>query len=157
MFLTSPEELQRLFAQKVSAQRRIELVPVIESFKKLEPSLIAHLQRHNDDLIKIHPTVFEHLIAEFLASRGFTDVRLVGRNPKTSADIFAMHFNRGLNIPQAYFIELKRWKEKIGIQVIDEVWGALFTERPRYGWHAAIIVSQWVQRLGKVDSRRSAV
>lgn len=132
MFLTSPEKLQRLFVQEVSVQRRVELVPVIEKFKTLEPSLIAHLQRQNDDLIKIHPIVFEHLIAEFLASRGFTDVRLVGRNPKTSADIFAMHFNAALNIPQTYFIEVKRWREKIGIQVIDEVWGALLTERERW-------------------------
>jgi hypothetical protein len=141
MFLTSPDELQRLFAQKISAQRQIELVPVISTFEKLEPSLIAHLQRQNDDLIKIHPRVFEHLIAEFLASRGFSDVRLVGSNPKTHADIFAMSVNSALNIPQTYFIEVKRWKERIGISVIHEVWGAMVAERERYGWHAAIIIT----------------
>ena len=117
------------------------MVPVIETFKKLEPSLIAHLQAHHEDLIKIDPKVFEHLIAEFLASSGFTDVLLVGQNRSTSADIFAMYFNAWLKIPQTYFIEVKRWKERVGIQVIQQVGGAMMLERARYGWHAAIIVT----------------
>ena len=141
LFLTNPEELKQIWGQKVSSERQIELVPVIETFKKLEPSLIAHLQQHQDDLVKIQPAVLEHLVAEFLASRGFSDVRLVGRNRQTSADIFAMHFNESLNIPQTYFIEVKRWKERVGIEVIQQVWGAMMLEKQRFGWQAAIIVT----------------
>lgn len=141
LFLTNPEELRQIWGQKVSPEKQIELVPVVETFKTLEPSLIAHLQRHQDDLVKIDPGVLEHLVAEFLASWGFTDVRLVGRNRQTSADIFAMHFNQSLHIPQTYFIEVKRWKERVGIEVIQHVLGAMMMEKQRYGWHAAIIVT----------------
>jgi hypothetical protein len=141
LFLTNPEELREIWGQPLSREKQIELVPVVETFKRLEPSLIAHLQRHHDDLIKIHPGVLEHLIAEFLASWGFMDVRLVGRNRQTSADIFAMHFNQSLRIPQTYFFEVKRWKKRVGIEVIQQVWGAMMLERQRYGWHAAIIVT----------------
>jgi Restriction endonuclease len=39
------------------------------------------------------------------------------------------------------FIEVKRWKDRVGINMINEVLGAMFTERERLGWHAGIIVS----------------
>ena len=85
-------------------------MPVIQTFKKLEPDLISHLKRQNDDLVNINPLLFEHLFAEFLAAQGFNDVRLVGRNPQTSADIFAARFIAGLEIPIRLFVEVKRWK-----------------------------------------------
>lgn len=141
LFLTNPEDLKQIWDQKVSPEKQIELVPLIETFKKLEPSLIAHLQQHHNDLARIQPALLEHLIAEFLASWGFSDVRLVGRNRQTSADIFAMHFNESLKIPQTYFIEVKRWKERVGIEVIQQVWGAMMLEKQRFGWHSAIIVT----------------
>jgi hypothetical protein len=81
------------------------------------------------------------LIAEFLAADGFQDVRLVGRNPRTSADIFAAQFIRGANIPYRLFIEVKRWRQTIGISVINEVLGAFVGERERFGWSAAMIVT----------------
>jgi hypothetical protein len=127
--------------QRSSPQRLAELVPVIETIKRLEPSLIAHLQQNNDDLIKINPLLFEHLFAEFLAARGFDDVRLVGRNAKTSADIFAAKFIPGLDVPMRFFVEVKRWKNTIGIEVINQVLGAFLGERERFGWNAALVVT----------------
>jgi DNA-binding CsgD family transcriptional regulator len=124
-----------------SAERLAELIPIIEKVKRLEPSLIAHLQQHKDDLQRIHPILFEHLFAEFLAARGFSDVRLVGRNPRTSADIFAAKFDREADIPFRLFVEVKRWKDTVGIEVIDQVLGAFVHERERFGWSAAMIVS----------------
>lgn len=138
----SPEgELRKFLEQRSSPQRLAELVPVIEKIRCLEPSLIAHLQQHNDDLVRINPVLFEHLIAEFLAAQGFDDVRLVGRNTKTSADIFAAKFIPGPDIPIKLFVEVKRWKNKIGIEVIHQVLGAFLGERERFGWNAALIVT----------------
>jgi Restriction endonuclease len=54
--------------------------------------------------------------------------------------LFAMHFNESLHIPQTYFIEVKRWKERVGIEVIQQVWGAMMLEKQRFVWHVAIIV-----------------
>jgi DNA-binding CsgD family transcriptional regulator len=142
-FWTSQQEGQseRWLVQRSSPDRRIELVPVIETVKRLEPSLIAHLQKNHDDLRKIRPDVFEHLIAEFLASQGFDDVRLVGRNRRTSADIYAAIFIPKVDIPIKFFVEVKRWKDVVGIEIINQVLGAYLGERERFGWHAAMIVT----------------
>lgn len=118
-----------------------ELTYVIETVKKLTPHLIAHLKEHEDDLEKIHPRVVEHLIAEFFASWGFNDVRLVGTNSRTSADIYAANVVNPLGVEHRYFIEVKRWKRKVGIGVINQVLGAMTGERDQFGWHAAMIVT----------------
>jgi DNA-binding CsgD family transcriptional regulator len=142
VFLETPEaELRRFLQQRSSPQRLAELVPVIEKIRRLEPALIRHLQQHNDDLDKIHPLLFEHLFAEFLAAQEFEDVRLVGRNPKTSADIFATKFIPGPDIPMRVFVEVKRWKDTIGVEVINQVLGAFLGERERFGWNAALVVT----------------
>jgi restriction endonuclease Mrr len=134
--------LSELERRQLQDERPAELIPVVETIQKLTPSLIAHLQRHEDDLNKIHWRVFEHLIAEFFASWGFKDVQLVGRNSMTSADIFATYVVNPLGVKHRYFIEVKRWKRKIGIEVINQVLGAMISERERFGWHAAMIVTQ---------------
>lgn len=118
-----------------------QLTEVIGTVSKLTPELVDHLRRREDDLIKLPPKIFEHLVAEFFASWGFEDVRLVGRNPKTSADIFAARKIHQLGISVRYFVEVKRWKHKIGVEVIDRVYGAMLSERPHFGWNAALIVS----------------
>jgi DNA-binding CsgD family transcriptional regulator len=141
IFLNPSEREAQQLAKRSSPERLAELVSVIETVKRLEPSLIEHLQRHNDDLKRIHPHVFEHLFAEFLAARGFTDVRLVGRNPRTSADIFAAKFIPEAEIPIKVFVEVKRWRDTVGIGVINEVLGAFLGEKERFGWSAAIIVT----------------
>jgi biotin operon repressor len=75
VLLASPEaELRKFLAQRPPPQRLAELVPVIEKVMRLEPSVIAHLQRHNDDLLKINPILFEHLFAGFLGAHGFDNV-----------------------------------------------------------------------------------
>jgi hypothetical protein len=121
-------KLRERFAQQVrdcltdsageasSISRLATLSPVIEQIKQLEPSLIAHLRKQTDDLIRLDPILFEHLFAEFLAARGFDDVRLVGRNT-TSADIYAVKFVPA-DIAIKIFVEVKRWKHTIGIEVI---------------------------------------
>jgi HJR/Mrr/RecB family endonuclease len=135
------ERCSKTSPQGESSNRRAAVVPVIQTFHKLEPDLISHLKRQSDDLVNINPLLFEHLFAEFLAARGFDDVRLVGRNTKTSADIFAAKFVPGPDIPMRVFVEVKRWKNTIGIEVINQVLGAFLGERERFGWNAALVVT----------------
>ena len=118
-----------------------KLVDVVAAAETLTPDLIAHLKSHNDDLDKLQWDVFEHLVGEFLATRGFQDVRLVGRDPKTSADIYAAATYDPLGVKLRFFIEVKRNRNAVGIQVINGVLGAMITERDQFGWHAGLIVS----------------
>lgn len=134
------ERCSKISSQRESSNRRTAIVPVIQTFQKLEPGLISHLKRQSDDLVKINPLLFEHLFAEFLAAQGFDDVRLVGRNAKTSADIYAAKF-LPTEIPIRVFVEVKRWKHTIGIEVINQVLGAFLGERERFGWNAALVVT----------------
>jgi len=119
----------------------VALAEVVQRITQLTPELIEYLKKHHQAIDLIPWNIFEHLIAEFLAAQGFDDVRLVGRDPATSADIFASHTLNPLGTRLRFFVEVKREKQLIGIQVINEVLGAMFSERPTFGWHAAIIVS----------------
>jgi hypothetical protein len=125
-----------------SLEPRVEsLSEVIERVTQLTPELIAYLQAHTRDLEKLPWDVFEHLIAEFLASQGFSHVALVGRSSTTAADIFAAYYVPALAQPIRLFVEVKRWRDRVGIEVIDRVYGAMLLEQPTHGWHAAMIVS----------------
>ena len=120
---------------------RVEVQDAIEAIRKLTPELINHLKAQVDDLIKVRWDVFEHLVAELFASAGFRDVSVIGRNPESAADIFAAWKVSPLGADIRYFIEVKRWKDRIGVEVIDRVYGAMLAERQVHGWHAALIVS----------------
>jgi hypothetical protein len=99
------------------------------------------LKRMPDDLGLLTPYVFEHLVGELLCSQGFEDVRLVGRDNSTAADIFAAQKLRGVDAPHRFLVEVKRTKRKVGIEVVNQVVGAMVTEKARHGWHSALIVS----------------
>ena len=141
-FLVQPsEDKNHLQALIEVYQPPIILIEAIETIQELSVPLLRHLKSQSEDLIKIPPSVFEHLIGELLASSGFEDVRLVGSNRLTSADIFAVHTVNSLGTRIRFFIEVKRTRDRIGIQVINSVIGAMEIERPRFGCHAALIVS----------------
>lgn len=126
----------------VTAAAAIIARSLVTKAEVLTPELISHLKSHNDDIDSVAPEVLEHLVAELMAGVGWRDVRLVGRNPQTHADILAIHYLPGPSpIPVRYFVEVKRWKDKIGIEVFDAVQGAMVNERWRHGWHGALIVS----------------
>ena len=91
-------------SQKLSEKQHAEISPVIETINRLTPELIAHLKKKSDDLNKLHWKVFEHLVAEFFASWGFDEVKLVGRSKETSADIFAAYLINPAGIKQKYFM-----------------------------------------------------
>jgi restriction endonuclease Mrr len=119
----------------------VSLIEVVEAIKSLTPELIRHLKQNEDDFKKLQPRVFEHLIGELLLQRGFDEVKLVGQDATTSADILAVKKVHEIGSEVRYFVEAKRWKEKVGIGVINNVYGAMLMEKPDYGWNAAMIVS----------------
>lgn len=119
----------------------VEVRTVLEQIRGLTPGVMAHLRGRNEDLDAVPPDVFEHLIAELLTSMGFLDVSLVGRNRETAADLFAAHKVESLGTRVRFFVEAKRRRDRIGIEVVHQVLGAMLVERPRHGWHAAMIVS----------------
>jgi hypothetical protein len=119
----------------------IALTNVVEKVTQLTPELVDHLRKHQQDIARIPWDVFEHLVAEFFRARGYDDVRLVGRDPTTSADIYASHTMDPLGTRLRFFVEVKRTGRAVGIEVINEVLGAMLSERPTHGWHAAIVVS----------------
>lgn len=121
---------------------RVAISDVIEGIIQLTPELIQHLRNHSNDIDKVNPQVFEHLVGELMASAGWHDVKLVGRNSKTHADIFALHYvPTSDGIPVRFFVEVKRWKNRIGVEVINQVYGAMVSEREKHGWHVAIILA----------------
>jgi Restriction endonuclease/Sigma-70, region 4 len=122
-------------------EERLDAHLVVERIRKLTPELIAHLKQHASDLDLIPWPIYEHLIGEFLAAAGFEDVQLMGKNAFTGADIFASYPIGPLGTKMKYFVEVKRWKDRVGVEVIDRVHGALFAEKASFGWHAALIVS----------------
>lgn len=130
-----------LSALRVNRSPSPAIADAIEKIDRLTPELIAHLRERQDDLRKVRWGVFEHLVGEFLAEQGFRDVRLVGRDPSTSADLYSTLVVDSAGVTVRFFIEVKRWRERVGITVINEVLGAMITERERHGWHAGMIVA----------------
>lgn len=117
------------------------IVPkAIGEIGELTPDLLDRLRSKTDDIEKLKPDVFEHLVAELLASRGFHNVKLVGKDQNTSADILATKYIDDVG-EHRYFVEVKRWKDRIGVDVIDRVYGARISEQSKFGWSAAMVVS----------------
>jgi hypothetical protein len=59
----------------------------------------------------------------------------------TAADILAVEKPLSTGVALRYFVEVKRTRQKVGIEVVDRVYGAMVRERPRWGWHVAMICS----------------
>lgn len=140
------EELDRLLPQAIEARagqadRVISAEAAVAAASQLTPDLITHLKQNSRDLSSLTSRVFEELVAEFLAQRGFSDVALVGTNPRTSADIYAVYHITPIDDKAPFFVEVKRWRETVGINVVNAVYGAMLAERPTWGWRAALIVS----------------
>lgn len=133
----------------------LELRAAIADVRRLTPELILHLKKHERDLESVPWQVFEELVAEFMASWGFTDVRLVGRDPSTQADIMAVHWVEPSGVRLKYFVEVKHTKDSVGMEVISQVYGAFALEQPIHGWTLAMIVSlggfKDTKRLGRSD------
>lgn len=118
----------------------IETIDWVETAKQLSPYLIALLKSNPTRLDALDPYVFEQLVAEFFASQGCS-VTLLGRNPRTGADIMAVRTEDSLGFEVRYLIEVKRHRDKIGIEEIHRVYGVMMMEKQSTGSDLAIIVS----------------
>ena len=127
-------------AETTAPRTEIIIPKAVAEIEALSPELLDRLRSSSDNLEKLRPEVFEHLVGELLAVRGFKNVALVGRNKETSADLLAAKYIDDVG-EHKYFVEVKRWKDKVGIEVIDRVHGAVIGEKNRFGWTAAMIVS----------------
>lgn len=142
------QQLRKPFEDWTSSEAQQLIIDV----RALTPELIRHLQQHHAKLDDLTWDVYEQLIAEFFASWGYA-VSLVGRSASTSADIIAIRPPDSSGIAVKCFIEVKKWKHKVGITTINEVLGAILSERVAQGFHVGIIVSssgfQEIRKIGK--------
>ncbi|NVK63131.1 MAG: restriction endonuclease [Flavobacteriales bacterium] len=113
---------------------------IISEVKNLSPELLNYLIKNRPDLRLLHWKTTEQLVAEFFASWGY-NTELVGKNSYTSADIIAIRPNDLSNIGFKCYIEVKNTKQKVGIEVINQLIGAISSERLLNGYHVGMIVS----------------
>lgn len=109
--------------------------------KVLNEGLMDYLRNKPERISRLKGTVFEEVVAELLAQRGFKTVIHVGRRKDTSADILAIEQSPITGVHLRYFIEAKLWAHKVGVEVIDRVYGAIVNERQTWGWHIGLIVA----------------
>lgn len=139
--LNLPDQVEKASELALPPPKTIQVIDSVANVRELSVELISYLKNHKSELDKLRWDVFEHLVAEFLASHGFEDIALVARDPITSADIFAVHKIIPTGEKVRFFVEVKHTDDKAGIEVINEVFGAYTMERPKFGWDVAMIVS----------------
>jgi len=140
----TPEAADLLLQSKKAdkdIENQIELEDTLKSIKELSIELLLYLKNKPENLIKLPWNVFEQLVAECLASKGFDEIKLLGNNPKTAADIFAIEKSNISGSRIRYFIEVKRWKDKVGVEIVDRIYGAVQAEKATWGWHIGMIIS----------------
>lgn len=125
----------------VANSQIVSVADVVESCTRLSVDLIAHLRSHYSDIQKIPPDIVEHLIAEFFSSWQYADVRTVGRDSSTGADVHALFRETNAGIDQRIFIEVKRIAHPVEIDVIRALHGAVSLERAIHGWNLGMIVT----------------
>ena len=140
-------EAKRKFLERIAEflpESRVEPITVtsiLEQSRELTPFLISHLKNSPEDLLHLPWQVFEHLVAEFFKQWGYDEVRLVGRSGRTAADVFALRRIDATGNEVRFFIETKRWKKRVGVEVVDRVYGAMLAEKTTFGWHMGMIVT----------------
>jgi hypothetical protein len=119
---------------------QVKLFDCLEAEKELTPFILSHLRQTPTDIMRLDAYVFEQLVAEFFASWGYS-VQLLGRDPRSGADIMALSAEEPLGIERRYLIEVKRHRNRIGIEEIRRTLGVFALEKERYGWDIAFLVS----------------
>ncbi|WP_372832647.1 restriction endonuclease, partial [Pontibacterium sp.] len=116
----------------------------IESCREVTPELVDRLKKDSGNLDRIEPLLFEKVVAELMAGNGFEKVKHVGQVKHTSADIFASYGGGEFN-EMRFFVEVKKEKGRICVNVFDQIIGAWTSERllsgPGAGCIGAMIVS----------------
>ena len=133
---------RRALAVRTPSREAVAVVSeAVERCRALTPELMRHLKSNTGDLRMVPWDIFEHIVGEFLACSGFREIQLVGRDQSTSADIAALYVVPKLGTKIRYFIEVKQWRDRVGVRVIDEILGAMIGEREKFGWTVGMLVA----------------
>lgn len=97
---------------------------LIDCIQNIYHELMLWLKSHPDMIHQLNWSVFEQVVGELFASRGF-DVELTGRIRDLSADLIAVK-KADPDGGTKHLIEIKRYKEerRIGLNIVDKVLGA---------------------------------
>lgn len=110
-----------------------ELKPVISNLKDVELELIQALAANPKLMYELNPEVFEKLIAELMAGKGY-DVEWTGRTKNTGVDVIAVKTDE-LGINSKFLVECKRYKESnsVGVELIRTLYGSVIAEQANGG------------------------
>jgi cold shock CspA family protein len=102
------EELQLITSDAPPSTTSTDSVE-IASIKAITDAVIQHLSKNPDDLYRLHPKMFEELIAEIFMSEGYT-TELIGswNQPDGGVDIVAVRRDVG-GFQVRYAIQCKRY------------------------------------------------
>lgn len=157
IFRFAKEHYQALGSIVLPASWSPEPISTVEHARTLSLELMLSLRDDPRLLRAVRWNVFEEVVAEFMASRGYQDVRLTGLATDTAADVVAILRDPRLPTPMRCFVEVKHWTARaVGIEVVDRVHWAMVRERGSRGWHSALIVAHQFTRSPEMDPERLA-
>jgi hypothetical protein len=133
----APDVLRQLGALQLQQARPIP-ADLAQGIRHINSELLRHLRRDPSALEDMNPYAFEELIAELLAGRGWR-VSLVANKSSVGADLLATTRTIGDGQEILYLIEVKKTAERVGIEVLDRVFGAMSRLRPEP--HVGMVVS----------------
>ncbi|MFL6239306.1 MAG: restriction endonuclease [Actinomycetes bacterium] len=98
--------------------------------RELSAQLVRHLQRHPDELQRLHHRDFEKVLAELFSSRGY-EVHLTSATRDGGYDLcLATKTELGSVL---YLVEAKRWRRLVGIPVVRALYGEVEHHRATAG------------------------
>lgn len=118
-------------AALLNRDRLLQLLPfedppneLIQVAGTISSELIAHLQKHPEDLYDIRPRQFEELIAEVLASFGW-QVELTPTSKDGGYDVYAITKDRAAGVTSSWIIECKKYgrESKVGVDIVRALYG----------------------------------
>ena len=118
-------------AALLNRDRLLQLLPfedppneLIQVAGTISSELIAHLQKHPEELYDIRPRQFEELIAEVLASFGW-QVELTPASKDGGYDVYAITKDTAAGITSSWIIECKKYgrESKVGVDIVRALYG----------------------------------
>jgi restriction endonuclease Mrr len=121
-----PKEIQAIVAMtNVIQQMREQLIPLsqseIETLRTLTSELMLFLQVEPEAMKRMHWSAFQELVWEKFACDGY-HVTDVSRIKNSGGDLVAVQQEDGKQV--RHLIECKRYKDKIGMAIFNQVIGA---------------------------------
>ena len=94
--------------------------PSLLDTKFLSDTVLLEIKKNPNIVHELHPNIFERVVAEIFRKNGF-EVALTGKTADGGIDIIAITPSR--LSPTRHLIQCKRYKDKIGITLVRELYG----------------------------------